>query len=223
MIDTLPLEFRDGHIFVKLGSDLWLIDTGAPVSFGEKPILEIAGEHFSIGSSYFGLTAETLSQLVGITCIGLLGTDVLGCFDHIFDTSGGSLTVSTTELTHSGQIVCLDEFMGIPIFTARVGDRDCRMFFDTGAQTSFFQCDSITEYPSAGRVTDFYPGVGQFQIDTYKVPVSIGDVTFTLCCGTLPSLLGMTLMMASTEGIIGNAILSNRIIAYFPRRRTMVI
>ena len=113
--------------------------------------------------------------------------------------------------------------MGIPVVTARVGDSDHRMFFDTGAQISYFQDDSLTEFPSAGSVTDFYPSVGQFQTDTHEVPVSFGGVAFTLRCGTLPGLLGMTLMIADIHGIVGNAILNNRTIGYFPRRRVMVL
>jgi len=223
MMNTLPLQLRDGHLFVELGGELWLLDTGAPTSFGTSRNLTIAGEQFSLGTSYLGLTAATLSQFVGAPCVGLLGADVLGRFDHLLDTTGGRLTVSTAELSLSGQTVRLDEFMGIPIVTARVGGRDYRMFFDTGAQISYFQDDSLAEFPSAGIVTDFYPGVGQFQTDTHDVPVSLGGVAFTLRCGTLPGLLGMTLRMAGTKGIVGNAILSNRSVGYFPRRRTMIL
>ncbi|MFM1749820.1 MAG: hypothetical protein RLZZ188_3486 [Verrucomicrobiota bacterium] len=222
-MNTLPLKLRDGHLFVELGGELWLLDTGAPTSFGTSRSITIAGEHFTLGTSYLGLTAATLSQFVGVACVGLLGADVLGRFDHIFDTAAGGLTVSTAELSHGGQTVRLDEFMGIPIVTARVGGSDYRMFFDTGAQISYFQEDSLSEFPAAGSVTDFYPGVGQFQTETHEVPVSLGGVAFTLRCGTLPGLLGMTLMMASTEGIVGNAILSNRTVGYFPRRRMMVL
>jgi len=222
-MNTLPLQFRHGHLFVELGGELWLLDTGAPTSFGTSRSLTIAGEQFSLGTSYVGLTTETLSQFVGVPCVGLLGADVLGRFDHLFDSTAGRLTVSTAELSHSGQAVRLDEFMGIPIVTARVGGRHYRMFFDTGAQISYFQGDSLREFPSAGSVTDFYPGVGQFQTDTHDVPVSLDGVSFTLRCGTLPGLLAKTLMMASTEGIVGNAILSRRTVGYFPRRRTMIL
>lgn len=220
---TLPLQLRDGHLFVKLGGELWLLDTGAPTSFGTSRNLAIAGELFGLGTAYLGLTAETLSQFVGVPCAGLLGADVLGRFDYLLDTKGGMLTVSTTELSLSGQAVRLNEFMGIPIVTARIGSRDYRMFFDTGAQISYFQDDSLAEFPFAGRVTDFYPGVGQFQTDTHDVPVSLGGVAFTLRCGTLPGLLGMTLMIANVNGIVGNTILRDRIVGYFPRRRTMIL
>ena len=215
---TLPLIFDNGHLFVELEGHLWLFDTGAPTSFGASERLGIADEQFSLCSSYFGLTASTLSQYVGVECSGLLGADVLGRFDHILDTAGGRLTVSTTELSHEGQSVRLDEFMGIPIVKASVGGNNYRMFFDTGAQISYFQEDSLAEFPSAGSVTDFYPGVGQFQTDTHEVPITLGDISFLLRCGCLPGLLGATLMMADTQGIIGNQVLIDRIVAFFPRR-----
>jgi hypothetical protein len=223
MMSTLPLQLRDGHVFVELGGELWLLDTGAPTSFGTSRNLAIAGERFSVGTNYLGLTTATLSEFVGVPCVGLLGADVLGRFDHILDTAGARLTVSTAELPHSGHSVPLDDFMGIPIVTARVGGSDHRLFFDTGAQISYFQDDSLASFPSAGRVTDFYPGAGQFQTDTHEVPVSLGGVVFTLRCGRLPGVLGLTLMMAGTVGILGNEILNNRVVGYFPRRRAMVL
>ncbi|CAN5701075.1 hypothetical protein BH11VER1_BH11VER1_38740 [soil metagenome] len=222
-MNTLPLKLQDGHLFLELNGELWLLDTGAPTSFGSSNSLSLAGEQFRLGTSYLGLTAATLTGFVGVPCVGLLGADVLGRFDHIFDTASGTLTISTGELAHSGQTVRLSEFMGIPILTAQIGGTDYRMFFDTGAQISYFQDDSLSEFPAAGSVTDFYPGVGQFQTDTHQVEASLGGVAFTLRCGTLPGLLGATLMMADTEGIVGHQILCNRIVAYFPRRRALVL
>ena len=222
-MDILPLQLRDGHLFVDVGGEPWLLDTGAPASFGTSRNLAIDGEEFSVATGYLGLTAESLSQFVGVPCVGLLGVDVLGRFDLILDAAGARLTVSTAELQHSGHSIPLDEFMGIPIVTARIGDSDHRLFFDTGAQISYFQDASLTSFPSAGRVTDFYPGFGQFQTDTHNVRVSLGEVVFTLRCGRLPGLLGTTLMMAGTDGICGNAILSDRRVGYFPRRRAMVL
>ena len=39
----------------------------------------------------------------------------------------------------------------------------------------------------------------------------------------LPGILGMTLGIAGVEGIIGNKILMERTLGYFPRRRLMVL
>ena len=220
---SLPLHTLHGHLFVELDGGLWVLDTGAPNSFGITTQITVAGEQFRLGTNYLGLDAGALSQSVGVRCAGLLGADVLGRFDHIFDTASGSLVVSQEELCHAGNIVGFEEFLGIPIVMAEVDGCECRMFFDTGARFCYFQGEALTRFPAAGSVTDFYPDFGEFQTGTYHVPVTFGGETFTLRCGSLPESLGTTLMMADTVGIIGNEILGNRSIGYFPRRRMMLL
>jgi hypothetical protein len=215
---TLPLVFKDGHPFVELDGNLWLFDSGAPTSFGAGTSIEIAGKRFEIAKSYFGLTEATLSSFVGVQCAGLLGADVLGHFDHLLDVAGGTLTVSATELQHGGQLVPLSEFMGIPILTARIAGADYRMFFDTGAQISYFQETLISQFPSAGSITDFYLGIGQFETETYHVQLTLSGIACNVRCGTLPGLLGATLILAGTQGVVGNEILLNRTVGFFPRR-----
>ncbi len=218
----LPLHFRSGHLFVEQDGELWLLDTGAPCGFGHTGAISFAGESFSLASDYHGLDAEALSRFTDVRCVGLLGADVLGRFDHILDVPNGTLVVSPDELMHDGHRVELTEFMGIPILDARAGDEACRMFFDTGAQFSYFQ-DSLESFPRAGMVTDFYPGVGHFDTQTHSVPAVIGGMSLSLRCGRLPELLGLTLMMAGTRGIVRNEILGDRRVGYFPRRRVMVV
>ncbi len=218
---TLPLVFKDGHLFVELDENLWLFDSGAPTSFGAGTSIEIAGEQFRVAKSYFGLSEATLSSFVGVPCAGLLGADVLGHFDHLLDAAGGTLTISKTELQHGGQAVRLSEFMGIPMLKAQIADAEYRMFFDTGAQISYFQESLISQFPPAGTITDFYLGIGQFESETYHVPLTLSSIAFTVRCGTLPGLLGMTLAMAGTQGLIGNEILLNRTVGFFPRRSAL--
>ncbi len=220
---TLPLHFRDGHLFVELDGELWLVDTGAPTSFGTASSLSFAGVPFELSASSVGLTAATLSELVGVQCAGLLGGEILGRFDFIFDAARGQLTVSTEELAHPGQRVHLNWMMGIPIVGVRIRGNDSKMFFDTGAQLSYFEDDSIASFPAAGVVSDFYPGAGRFETATHAVPVTVGGVAFTLRCGRLPGMLSSALMMAGVTGIIGNEILASRTVGYFPRRSVMTV
>jgi hypothetical protein len=220
---TLPLHFRNGHLFLETAGALWLFDTGAPTSFGTLPVLTLAGEQFQLSSSYLGLTAAALSRFVAVECVGLLGADVLAGFDFVLDAPNGTVMISTNELEYGGLTVHLDTFMGIPIVSTRIRGIDYRMFLDTGAQISYFQHDSLRSFPADGRVTDFYPGVGEFQTETHNVNVTLGGVEFTLRCGVLPELLGATLMMAETDGIIGNQVFSDRSVGYFPRRRALAL
>ena len=222
-MNILPLQFHQGHLFVELGSrELWLLDTGAPTSFGASPCVAIAGESFNLYSSAFGLTPKSLSQFVGQPCAGLLGADILNRFDYIFDIQGGRVSVASQQLQHPGTTVDLEQFMGIPIVTARIGSSGYRMFLDTGAQLSYWQDESLAAYPSAGRFTDFHPSLGQFETETHLVPVTLGNREFTLRCGTLPDALRTFLMTANTQGIIGNAVFADQPVGYFPRRRMLV-
>lgn len=219
---TFPLHKIHGHLFVQVDGHLWLLDTGAPCSFGSPADFHILGEKFELQSFYLGLTPETLSGFVGVKIDGLLGADVLNNFDIIFNCPENTSIFSLSSLNLDGQIVKLDEFMGIPIVTATVNGRDYRMFFDTGAQISYFQDDALRTFPPAGQMTDFYPGFGQFQTDTHNVHFQIAGKSLVLRCGKLPDMLGMTLMMAGTQGIMGNQILHDWIVGYFPRRGELV-
>jgi len=220
---TLPIIFRDEHLFVEIDGYLWLFDTGAPASFGESNEITLDTQCFQLSNDHLGLSASTLSQFTGVECRGLIGADILCKFDHLLDVPSGTVAISTDDLEHTGKTLPLSEFMGIPILTARIASGDYQMFFNTGAQISYFQENTITDFPSAGTVTDFYPGIGQFKTDTHKVKVELGDCAFTLRCGTLPGLLGATLMLAGTSGIIGNQIMRNRAIGYFPRRNVLCL
>ena len=118
--------------------------------------------------------------------------------------------------------LCAD-FLAIPIIKANIDGTIRPMFFDTGAQISYFQDESLTAFPTAGTITDFYPSLGQFETETCSVDVTLENVRYTLRCGSLPGLLSVTLSMANTEGIIGNEILRNRVAGFFPRRQKLVL
>jgi hypothetical protein len=97
------------------------------------------------------------------------------------------------------------------------------MVFDTGAQISFLQYESLGNFPAMGAVTDFYPLFGGFQTETHLVSVTLGTVRYELRCGALPDSIGMRLTGLGIEGIIGNDIMRDRILGYFPRRNALVL
>lgn len=212
-----PLLTTEGHIFGKLDGGLWFVDTGAPTSFGAGEF-QLDGRNFRPAASYAGLTAESLSDLVHAPCAGLIGADILKQFDHLFDCAKGIWSICADELEAEGNAIALEQFMGIPIAAAEIAGNQHRVFFDTGAQLSYLQSDSLGNFPRAGRTEDFYPGIGRFETETHMVEMSLGGRVFDLRCGRLPELLGATLMMAGTSGIVGNAVMMDRVSGYFPRR-----
>ncbi len=192
-----PLHLRNGHLFIEIDNKLWLVDTGA--------------------SSSFGISSAALAQMTGVECEGILGTDLLHQYDSIIDVPGGEMSMATEMLLHDGVSVFMqDSSSGIPMIYPLIDGIEYKMFLDTGAQLSYFQNHSITDYPIAGTVEDFHPTIGKFETYTYDVPITLGGITFTLPCGMLPP--NLEKWLPQSDGIIGNEIFSKRSVGYFPRR-----
>ena len=162
-------------MYLSLGDQLWLFDTGAPQSFGEGEKLSILGREFPVASSFMGLDANKVSEHAGVKMQGLLGADIINHFDYQIDVQNESIEISEDEIEMGESSLQIKEFMGIPILTAEIGGAEYSMFFDSGAQYSYFQGDDLSSFPSLGKVSDFYPGVGPFETDTFSVPMTIGS------------------------------------------------
>ena len=155
-----PLLYKEGHLFMELDGDLWLIDTGAPASFGNKSHILLLDQTFIITDSYMGLDTETLISYIGVSCKGLLGADVLNAFDWVFDLAEESVTLSSDTMEMQGIQIPMQAFMGIPIVPVSVNGTTCQMFFDTGAKISYLDGQLISSFPKQEIIKDFYPGFG---------------------------------------------------------------
>ncbi len=222
-MQTYPLRFFGGHLYATVDGRDWLLDTGCPTSFGVDASLTVAQREFRVAREYMGLNAETLGGYVGHEAAGLLGGDILNRFHVLFDVPGEEIRFSEAAIALSGACIELDQFMGIPMLAAEICGAPRRMFFDTGAQVSYFQGEGLQTFPPAGTLRDFYPGIGPFDTETFLVDVQIGPVRQTVRCGALPGLLGATLMMAGAEGILGNEFLVTRVVCYCPEAGQLVV
>ncbi len=220
----LPLTVRNNHLFIENNKQLWLLDTGSPSSFGNQAVLSLAGQEIQLMDNLMGLTAEKLSELAKVECAGLLGMDFLGRFDCIIDCGQQCIELSLNELACPGQIIPMGQMMGVPVVTVTVNEVEYQLFFDTGAQISYLPAAALAGFPFAGKITDFYPVIGEFQVDTFHTELSLGTVRETLCFGTVPSAVQMLLTMTGgVVGILGNEILLNRRVGFFPRRGIVVL
>ncbi len=52
-----PLHFRESYLFLEATGRLWLLDTGAPASFGSSATLSLTDQRFDLGRTYLDLTA----------------------------------------------------------------------------------------------------------------------------------------------------------------------
>jgi hypothetical protein len=128
--------------------------------------------------------------------------------------------VSKSELSHAGASVPMDEFIGDP--HRHRADRRPRL--PDVSSTPGASCTGRTIHSRlpAGRVDDLLSRVRASSSETFEVPFP-WEASRSVFAADLAGLLGMTLIMGGTQGIVGNAILRGRIVGYFPRRRLLVL
>ena len=219
---THPLVFRNNHLYVQINGALWVYDTGADRSFGIRPV-SLVGTPQDFPDDYAGFNAGDISRFLGENVAGIIGADLINPFDHIIDLRTNTLTVSDEQLTCDGHAQNLDFFMGVPILEAQIGEARCKLFFDTGAQISYYQGNVPPNAEPAGPLVDFFLTVGEFTTDTYHFPVALNGFRPVIRFGKLPGLMGLSLGMAGVSGILGNELMRNRVTGYFPRRQQLIL
>jgi hypothetical protein len=223
---TLKLRFEKGHLLAELpDGSLWLADTGAPKSMGTGRTVTVAGVTVRLQPAYLGVSLKQLRKWVGVDFSGLLGLDVLGRLDAVFDLPAGTVTFSKKpDLAVDGTVVSVRNH-GVPTLTGWVRGRPRPWLLDTGAQLSYFlpQEDDLSVLPFAGRARDFFPVVGEYTVDTYRVPVTLGEsnLQLKLRAAVPPRLL--RLLLSQWGGLVGSELFVGRQVGVFPLRHELVV
>lgn len=132
--------------------------------------------------------------------------DILG--DYRLSFVGNRLLVDDVNPPEDGFVALpTDSFMGIPVVSISVNGRDVKAFVDTGAKISYLNPDLLAGLPVEETVHDFYPGVGEFDVDVSSASCVLNGLPLKARFGRLPVLLQMTLMMGGVDGILGHDLL----------------
>ena len=192
-----------GHPIIKDGENIILIDTGAPSTIHASDSLTFCSVNHSCITNYMGLTVSKISEMLGIEITTLLGVDILSDYKILFDYKNEVIEFHKQEIDFDGTEIGISNFMGIPIIELTIESQSLKFILDTGAKLSYLS-DSITNnYTSIGTDEDFYPGVGIFETECFKISTSYADNHFIVRYGNLPTLLQMTLKLGGIDGIIG--------------------
>ena len=105
---TYDLTYENGYLLIALCDGLYVLDTGAPRTFGNADTLAIGGETLPQVQEFAGLTAGKVSATAGQPVQGLLGTDILNQFDILVDIPRETVTFSTNALTLQGEAIPLE-------------------------------------------------------------------------------------------------------------------
>ena len=222
-MSTFPCYLVNGHLWAEMGNDRVLIDSGAQMSLGHKPSFTLGPERFTLNRDFMGFDVDDFSRLLGMRFTVMLGADILNKFDYIIDMVKEELVFSSNLINIQGDELHPEYFQGIPIISAETGLRNVRLFFSTGTKLSFIKSSLVNGYPSVGQDTDFYPGFGEFQVDTYKIPLSIARHRMEQHMGTLPQMLEAPLTLAGVDGILGTSILDSFKVCFSAKRKQIIL
>lgn len=217
-----PLRYSNGHIIMTVAGDDWLIDTGSPLSFGEMELVLDDGAR-QLPTGFMGIGAEFLGENIGLPLGGLVGTDILNGYEVIFDLPRGVIRLNTEIEALAGSEIPIELCLGVPVCGVRINGSDMKGFFDTGAQVSYAPVRILRAEDLIGAFHDFYPTQGAFETSLHWAELELGDKRFRIRCGTMPDFMAGMMNLAEVQCIIGNEIMSELQIGYFPRRGVVAL
>jgi len=204
-----PLEVVSGHLIAQIGDTRALLDTGAPLSFGNGA-LTLLERPVPLLDTALGVTPEYITGKVGTRVDALLGTDVLGRLYFEVDCAAGTCTFDDQAAAFDGCRVPLVSMLGTPVAMASIGGAEVRMVVDTGAQFGYLRDTYLQGRRSLGPRDDFHPILGDYTTEVFEVPVTLGDTTMNLAFGRMPPGVALMMDLANAEGDFGTDLFHRR-------------
>ncbi len=206
---TFNLTSFDGHPIIHNNNNVILIDTGAPSTIHITDSLTFLANTYSTTTDYMGMSIAAISEQLGMNITSLMGIDILSEYQLLIDYQNNNIGFSKNKIDLHGKEISITSIIGVPIIELVIDGKKLKFFLDTGAKLSYLSNTITNNYKSTGTEKDFYPGVGEFETNCYKITTTIGENSFKVKYGNLPQLLQMTLMLGGTDGIMGYDFFNN--------------
>jgi hypothetical protein len=185
---VLPLTIVNDHLLLDLDGEISLIDTGAPASMRAP---------------------ELVAQELGTRVDWILGVDWIA--DGALTIDWPARQVVLGEPASAGEVVALRPSSGLWQIEVAANGGSRWAFLDTGAQLSYAPPAACEELAPIARRADFYPMIGRFELDVYRIPVRVGSREIIGTFGVLPPLLLTALTLVGEEGwILGSDFFRDR-------------
>ncbi len=216
-----PIEVIDNHITININDKKVLLDTGSPNSIGKFQNIKLLGKEYTLSDNFMGIDIFQISNFIDRDIDAMLGGDILREYYFVIDWQKRLFKLSTEQISFEGIEVLIKVAMNIPVVNIKINKKSVKTFLDTGAKISYVDPSITNKYDSIGEVTDYYPAFGQFETSIFKIPVFLAEKNIDLVFGTLPDSLQNSLMMAGTQGILGNDVF-NYFSIYFELSRERI-
>lgn len=206
---TYDLQIQNGHLLFDAGNGLVIIDTGSPSSFHEDGQISFSGSNYPVDTSYI-VTAQYLSERLGVEIKGLLGMDIISHNPILIDVPNKKLVAGAEMQVEN---IGAGNFMGAIMINLNISGVPTRLLLDTGAWISYLDPSLTSNHDVIRTEMDFSPVTGinsEFTTPIYRVNTIIGGNEEQLEYGNLPTMLNMAISLTGAKGIIGYELLSRK-------------
>lgn len=224
-----PIRLHDGHVYMTIMGCQWILDTGAPVSFGDTPWhpLDVSAPlppRTELANGGWS-DARSVSKHLGVKVAGVIGCDFLNRHEVCIDLPKGVFKFLNGGIPqgHTHVLGFPAALRGIPTIKATIAGECGEYIFDTGAQLSYYVGDPPPGHTPTPDFPDFWPGVDNFVTPTFTVDVTFTNYAMPIKFGQPVDGLKATLLQANLKGIIGIDLIRQSSCCYYPRRKLMVI
>lgn len=207
MIRDYAAGLVGGCLFTEIEGEKVLIDTGSPISIGNRKGWLFFDDVFQLSQSALGISMNYLGNELGTNVDVLMGTDIIKNYIVTIDLSHNQVHFSDTLLVRSGKTIPFKVLMGTPIIHAKIDGKAMDLFFDTGAKLTYVEKQLVQNLVPISEEKDFYPTLGRFVTPVYELPLEIVDETVIVKCGILPEMLEQAIRMTGAKAILGTEIL----------------
>lgn len=205
MQTTYPIIMFDRHLIIEHQGLKVLVDTGNPATIGSMDSFEFMGEHHQCMKNIGGLEVKDVSELLGFNIDVLMGMDLIEQYYVMTDYQNKEITFSTDTIPFQpiDSQRLLRGAMGMVCLELNVKGQEVKLALDTGAKISYIDKSLTRGEKAVGEEDDFYPMIGHFKSPVYVMEAKVGNQTFPVNFGTLPTMLAMSLKLMDIEGAIG--------------------
>ena len=143
-MQVVPMRVRGGLAVATIEDRHWVVDTGAPHSFGVGT-LTLDNRTIRLDSPSGRYDPGVLSEVAGVPIAGLLGAADLFHEGCTLDAPGGRLILGAPTVPGPGVPCAPGPHWGqrLPILQAQLEGRPVRVAFDTGASVGYVHPDLV--------------------------------------------------------------------------------
>ena len=205
MMKTFHIDLYDGHLIFEDNGLKVLVDTGCPVTIGKDTYFDFMGKQYQCLSDFGGKGIPEISALMGYDIDVFMGMNLVEQFYVQTD-------YKKKEITFNTDVIPFEPICTVPIIRGRMGEvcidlmvkgKCVRLALDTGAKISYIDESFTVGKPVIETREDFSPFIGNFETPIYLIDTSLGDQTFPVYFGNLPSQMASMLKMMGIYGAIG--------------------